>query len=166
MKLLNVGCGEKLAKCGSWTNVDMIANPEKGIVGANFLKGLPFESNKFSVVYQSQVLEHFQKKDALPFILECKRVMSKGGVIRIVVPDLELLVRSYLEILEKCSNNETEISRIQYEWVLLRIYDQSIRNKPGGMMSEFLQNISLKEYHYISNNVGRIIHNMFTNKKD
>ena len=156
MKLLNVGCGNKLAKCGDWINVDMVPNKKTGVIGANIIKGLPFSDNKFSVVYHSQVLEHFQKNQALPFLIECRRVLRKDGIIRIVVPDLQFLTKKYLECVDECLENDSKKARIEYEWILLQIFDQMTRNKPGGLMADFLFKLSPDSYSYISKSIGRV----------
>jgi len=60
-------------------------------------KGLPFNSNSTDFIYTSHFLEHLKKYEAKKLIEECYRVLKNGGIIRVVVPDLELLVKKYLE---------------------------------------------------------------------
>jgi predicted SAM-dependent methyltransferase len=63
----------------------------------NCKKKLPFDPNSADYIYASHFLEHFKKFEAEEIIIDCHRVLKDGGIIRIVVPDLELLVRKYLE---------------------------------------------------------------------
>lgn len=58
-------------------------------------KTLPYKSRSVDYVYCSHVLEHFEKWEAESILLEMKRVMKKGGLIRIVLPDLKLMVENY-----------------------------------------------------------------------
>jgi SAM-dependent methyltransferase len=47
------------------------------------------------MVYTSHMLEHLDRKEAQRFLAEARRVLAPGGIIRVAVPDLALLVRSY-----------------------------------------------------------------------
>jgi predicted SAM-dependent methyltransferase len=58
-------------------------------------KRLPLNDNSVDFIYCSHVLEHFEKWEAEKILKECKRVLKKGGVLRIVLPDLGKLVRYY-----------------------------------------------------------------------
>jgi ubiquinone/menaquinone biosynthesis C-methylase UbiE len=60
-------------------------------------KPLPFATNRFSVIYASHVLEHLYLKDAQDLLLECRRVLKPGGLVRIVVPDLRSMAAAYLK---------------------------------------------------------------------
>lgn len=60
-------------------------------------RGLPFKDGEASVVYASHVLEHLTRQQARFFVRQAHRVLAPGGVLRLVVPDLERLARLYLE---------------------------------------------------------------------
>jgi predicted SAM-dependent methyltransferase len=47
------------------------------------------------VVYACHILEHFHKKQTLPVLREWLRVLKKGGVLRIAVPDIKALLTIY-----------------------------------------------------------------------
>ncbi len=59
-------------------------------------KPLPFRDGSASAFYSSHVLEHMYFDDGQHLIRECFRVLEKGGVLRLVVPDLHTIVREYL----------------------------------------------------------------------
>lgn len=67
----------------------------------NVNNGLPFGDGEASIVYASHVLEHLERKHAQTFVREAHRVLKPGGVIRLVVPDLERLARLYLQDKQK-----------------------------------------------------------------
>lgn len=50
---------------------------------------LRFEDNSFSFVYSEHFLEHLRFDVAIQLLLELKRVLAVGGVVRIVVPDAD-----------------------------------------------------------------------------
>lgn len=56
---------------------------------------LPFHDASVDYVYSSHFLEHLPRKDALNLIAESHRVLKPGGIVRVVVPDLEYAVSLY-----------------------------------------------------------------------
>lgn len=59
-------------------------------------KPLPFATNSISAIYGSHVLEHLYRSDAIRLLAESKRVLKPGGVLRLVVPDVQAMARNYL----------------------------------------------------------------------
>lgn len=162
LNYLNVGCGSKYHK--DWTNIDMISD-SKYVIAVNLLKGIPYPDNQFDVVYHSQVLEHIPKEDAPTFIKECFRVLKPGGIIRIVLPDLENLMQEYSRLLHENLTTPSEMSRANYEWILLEIFDQAVRHSPGGNMVKYLQDPEIINKEYIHDRLGYIGKLITTNKK-
>src|SRR5688572_13614475 len=96
-KLLNVGCGGHFHP--AWTNLDLnAATPD--VLKHDLREGLPFPADYFDAVYHSHVLEHLARDEASRFLAGCYRVLRPGGVLRVVVPDLEAIARLYLQTLE------------------------------------------------------------------
>lgn len=133
---LNVGCGSHFHK--DWTNVDFVSTGE-GVLAHNLLQGIPFADESFEVVYHSHVLEHFLRKDGINFLRECNRVLKPGGTVRIAIPDLEKITRNYLHFLEVLQTNPgDEYQQACYDWMMLEMYDQTVRNTSGGNMLDYL----------------------------
>jgi len=87
---LHVGCGE--GKLSGWINIDVDPAP----LALNVLWGLPFLDRSASHVFVSHMLEHlFFPRDVRFFLAELRRVMSPGGVVRIVVPDIQQCIEAY-----------------------------------------------------------------------
>lgn len=149
---LNVGCGDKFHT--AWSNIDM-ASHSPHVQVHNLLKGFPYGENQFDALYHSQVLEHFPKEKAPDFLRECFRVLKPGGIVRVVVPDLENIVSEYLRHLNENIKNPTEVSVANYDWILLEMYDQTVRNRSSGLMGEFLKQPSLPNERYIVDRVGQ-----------
>jgi SAM-dependent methyltransferase len=59
-------------------------------------KGLRFADSSVSYIYSSHTFEHFTGAEALAVAKECFRVLAPKGILRIVVPDLALIVQEYL----------------------------------------------------------------------
>ena len=134
-RYLNLGCGDQFDL--TWTNVDL-APCAPGIIKHNLNRPLPFVDNEFDVVYLSHVLEHFDQDTGLSLLRECYRVCIPGGVLRVVVPDLEMVVRLYLKYLEDAiAGNENATPR--YHWMTLELFDQMVRTQTGGGTASFVR---------------------------
>lgn len=87
-------------------------------------KRLPFADNRFVAIYSSHALEHLHYNQAEKLLTECFRVLKRGGVCRIVVPDLAAAVHRYLQRSEE--NDDSAADEFMEELnVHLRI------NEPG-----------------------------------
>lgn len=171
MKFLNLGCGNRFFD--EWINVDFIST-NKNVLSHNLLEGIPFGNDNFDAVYHSHVLEHFTKNDASKFLYECHRVLKKDGIIRIAVPDLEGIVRSYLNNLDNAKDSPTEINQANYEWSILELYDQVVRNNSGGEMSSYWTQGKMINQDFVESRMGFeflnhrnavILKNQYKNKK-
>lgn len=58
-------------------------------------KGLPLSNKSVDFIYCSHVLEHFEKFETLKVLTDCRRVLKKKGVLRVVLPDLKLMMKKY-----------------------------------------------------------------------
>ncbi len=58
---------------------------------------LPVIENSVEIIYSSHMLEHLDRQDALVFLQEAHRVLVVGGLIRLCLPDINKLCKSYLE---------------------------------------------------------------------
>lgn len=57
---------------------------------------LPFDDNSVDLIYSSHVLEYFDREEVLTVLSEWKRVLKKGGILRIAVPDFESMCSLYM----------------------------------------------------------------------
>ena len=156
LNYLNVGCGDKFHS--SWTNIDMRSNSPH-VKAHDLRNGIPFPENTFDVIYHSQVLEHFQPSQASFFIRECFRTLRPGGILRTVVPDLENIASEYLRLLKANIDRPNPLAEANYNWILLELYDQSVRNKSGGEMQQYLERPGIPNRAYV---VGRAGHSART----
>ncbi|MFT6735317.1 MAG: putative SAM-dependent methyltransferase [Polaribacter sp.] len=150
MKLLNLGCGT--SHHADWTNIDFVST-HPNVKAHNLLHGIPFADQSYDVVYHSHVLEHFPKEAARTFLSQCNRVLKTGGILRAVVPDLESIVKCYLEKLEQCCEDNSCVAD-DYDWIMLELYDQVVRNQSGGEMESFLVNLNEKDRLFVRERIG------------
>jgi predicted SAM-dependent methyltransferase len=118
---LNVGCGPEVRD--GWVNVDkspsvllskaprlrkalgrarlltpqQVAGFPPGVVFGDISSRLPVGDETAESVYSSHVIEHLSPEQGKGFVRECYRVLKPGGVLRIVTPDLELMINEYLD---------------------------------------------------------------------
>lgn len=112
---LNLGCGSKIVE--NWINVDcslgarFVKIPFFKFVNKHFklfnidwnksvflhdlTKKFPWQDETVDVIYSSHTLEHLSRAEGFIFLEECYRVLKKGGVIRIIVPDFQSIVNEY-----------------------------------------------------------------------
>ena len=148
--MLNIGCGRVFHE--DWINLD-VAPADASVVQLDASKGLPFKDGTVDVCYSSHVLEHIAAHEAGLFLSECARALKPGGVVRIVVPDLEMIVREYSLLLHKL--NEGDDSRSDdYDWIMLELFDQVEREKSGGEMAQYLLRPDLPNREFIRARIG------------
>ena len=58
--------------------------------------GLPFPDDSIDFIYAEHVLEHFQYKDVMMLLQECKRVMKTCAVLKISVPNAQIYLDAYV----------------------------------------------------------------------
>jgi GT2 family glycosyltransferase/SAM-dependent methyltransferase len=122
---LNLGCGLTVAP--GWINIDNSPNARLSkhpvlrwllwklrivsdghyrvkwpacIATHDLRRGLPYPDCFADYVYTSHCLEHLSNTDVQRIVRDLFRVLKPGGVVRIVVPDLALGARRYLERLQ------------------------------------------------------------------
>jgi len=122
MKKINLGCGP--SGINGWINYDWGLLPflnkfnllkfavKLGLIDKSYLtkwpkfelvdirKRLPVDDSIINYIYCSHVLEHFERWEAKNILMESKRkrVLKKGGVIRIVLPDIDKLIQKYKDV--------------------------------------------------------------------
>lgn len=81
---------------------------------------LPFPENSFDYIVTSHFLEHLTPEEAKTLLLDCHRILKPNGVMRLSVPDAELLTKKYLskelgyfdEINPECEKAKTQIEKL------------------------------------------------------
>jgi predicted SAM-dependent methyltransferase len=113
---LNLGCGEQTP--AGWVNVDnavgarVVRMPGMSILARqlklfrtswndsifihDLRRPLPWSAHSVDCIYSSHTLEHLTREEGLFVMRECHRVLKPGGIVRIVVPDLQAFVSRYL----------------------------------------------------------------------
>ena len=89
---VHVGCGGQ--ELPGWINVDNYPAP----LAINLNWGLPLPDRSASYVFLSHLLEHlFYPVQSGQLLAEIRRVLTPGGIVRIVVPDIEQCIKAYVD---------------------------------------------------------------------
>ncbi|WP_243544285.1 class I SAM-dependent methyltransferase [Pseudodesulfovibrio tunisiensis] len=133
MKLLNIGCGSRHHP--DWINMD-VKPRSPDVLEGDPVRGLALDDRSMDAVYASHVVEHFTRHDSLTAVREFLRVLRPGGVLRVAVPDFEIMARLYLDLLDRAIAGD-RTAQERYEWIVVEMFDQMVRTVPGGEMLEY-----------------------------
>lgn len=92
---LHIGSGGHHIR--GWFNLDVDPTPPVDVV-ADVSRSLPLRSRSIHLIHSEDVLEHLDREAGRELLRECHRVLKPAGVMRLLTPDLQLLVeRVYLQ---------------------------------------------------------------------
>lgn len=156
---INIACGGVYVN--DWENFDYSTH-SKNVKKANCLHKIPISNNVAEAVYSSHFLEHIPKSKASVFLQECFRITASKGKIRLVLPDLEELCKSYLVYRENEQHS-------QADFLMIEMIDQCVRQASGGELGKYYQskfnNNDTKSLQFIKQRTGHVIEKKIENKK-
>jgi predicted SAM-dependent methyltransferase len=132
---INLACGSIFLDNLEWINFDYTS--EFKAVKINLLKRLPLKEETANLVYSSHFLEHIPYPKIIDFLTEILRVLKPLGVVRLVLPDLENMANSYVN-LRKLGDNQ------KADFLVIEMIDQCVRKINGGQLGVFYT--QLKHY--------------------
>ena len=147
---VNLGCGRRYHP--AWINIDLAA-AGPGVIEHNLLEGIPQPDASVDVLYHAHVVEHFKKEPAETFLEECFRVLKPGGLLRVAVPDLEPICRNYLSTLQAAAAGDLSAEH-DYDWCMLELLDQLLRDRPGGEIAQYLKQETLPNEAFVFSRTG------------
>lgn len=150
MKLINLGCGKSFHS--AWANFDI--SPASGnILKIDLQKHLTFGEKQYQGCYLSHVLEHLPRARVPVLLQEIQKLLSNSGILRIVVPDLEVICRSYLHELQGALTGEPTATA-KHEWMTMELIDQMTRTFSGGFMGRLWWSRPLPSREFIISRLG------------
>lgn len=94
--MLYLGCGNDRMKdfvhieINLWK--DKTGEPD---ILADISESIPLPDNSVDLIFSRATMEHLTYTELLNCLLENRRILKKGGVVRMVLPDLNTLVENY-----------------------------------------------------------------------
>lgn len=104
------------------------------VVVHNLRTGIPMQDASVDAVYHSHMLEHIDRGAVDQLFEEVRRVLRRGGVHRIVVPDLERYARSYIVSLE--ASLRADDARPRHDEAVAVMIEQMVRRESAGTSSQ------------------------------
>lgn len=91
---IHLGCGNR--KVEGWLNVDLRHVADYSLdLSVGYL---PWQDNSFNVAVSQHLVEHLDmKSELIPLLGELHRTLKPGGEVWITTPDIEKIVRSYID---------------------------------------------------------------------
>jgi len=93
---LNVGASPIWSKKG-WHTLDHKERDESETSIKGDAVNIPLDGDTCSTIFTSHMFEHIPHVKLEEILLEFNRVLSKGGVLRILTPDLHKVAKAYVE---------------------------------------------------------------------
>jgi len=88
-RALHAGSGDH--HIDGWINVDAGVSDQVE-VAADLSRAIPFRSESLEYIHSEDFIEHLDLEGGKRFIAEAYRVLRRGGVMRILTPDLRALI--------------------------------------------------------------------------
>ena len=104
---LKLHLGSGATRLPGWVNID--AHPAE--LSLDLRWGLPFEPQSADYVFMSHVFEHlYYPEESSSVLRDIHRVLSTGGRLRLIVPDIELCIQAYSK------NDAAFMANRQHTW--------------------------------------------------
>jgi predicted SAM-dependent methyltransferase len=107
VRKLQLGSGANVI--GGWLCTDLWP-ARKEILFLDVKKPFKFDDNVFDYIFCEHMIEHLSFTEAEGMLKECRRILKKGGKIRISTPDLQVYVALF-------SENKTALQKQFIDWV-------------------------------------------------
>ena len=90
---LHLGCHTN--RLPGWVNVDLLGVPVD--LAWDLTRPFPFTDRTVDAIFHEHVIEHLRLRDGYHLARECHRMLKRGGVLRIAVPDAGSAARRYVQ---------------------------------------------------------------------
>lgn len=97
LRYLDIGCGPNAHP--QLINLDFLWHPAVDLCW-DIRRGLPFRDGSLQGVFSEHCLEHFSLPAVEALLCEIRRVLAPGATVRLVVPDGELYLTTYVRQLQ------------------------------------------------------------------
>jgi predicted SAM-dependent methyltransferase len=150
-RMANIGCGGTFHP--AWDNFDLVPSAV-GVMALDLVGDINLPDNSYEAVYCSHVLEHLPRNIAPRVCCEFHRILKIGGVLRLVVPDLEVIASNYVLALQGASEGDPQ-AEARHEWMTLEMLDQMTRSASGGFMGRMWWSRPLASRDFIIERLGQ-----------
>ena len=129
VKYLNLGSGPRGLDKPEWLNIDGYQDKNVHFL-CDFNRAFPIPDQSLDGIFTEHVVEHFDYENGRKLLDTCFRMLKKGGIIRIIVPDGRKILKAYFEepgkILEYKKCDTTHPIEAVNKWFYQRYEHQCI----------------------------------------
>jgi len=93
--LVHIGCGE--IDSPEFINIDVRGFAHIHIITSDLTSLPSFEDESVDLIYMCHIFEHIKTPQLLSVLVEMKRLLKVGGILRLSVPDFDRILRIYEE---------------------------------------------------------------------
>jgi hypothetical protein len=93
IRRVNWGCGRRPRD--GWINSDIVDGPGIDLV-CDIRDGIPLPDDDIHYISSQHALQDLTIDEILPALVELRRILVPGGVLRLCLPDLDVLISAYL----------------------------------------------------------------------
>ena len=90
---LEIGSGSRASRNG-WVTIDRNSHCD---IRWDLRHGIPFPDESIEIVYSSHFLEHLTYEECQVFLDESLRVLKRGGMFSVSVPNVRIYAQAYLD---------------------------------------------------------------------
>jgi predicted SAM-dependent methyltransferase len=89
---IHLGCGTNILP--GWINIDLTGPAE--VVKWDLTRPLNMPDESVDFIFNEHFIEHITRNEALSLLADCKRMLKRGGILRISTPNLRKLISEYV----------------------------------------------------------------------
>jgi len=159
---LHLGCGK--VHIPGFVNIDQYDNDSVNVVD-DVKKLSKFQSNSVDLIYAAHVLEHFTRWEYKDVLRRWKELLKPNGILRIAVPDFEVISKYYIKTKDIIGHTETGSPKSCPNLIMPQLRDDVAKKKGSnnsikswdwsiisGFISLFNQKVvEIKEYKHYKN---------------
>lgn len=149
--LVNVGCGPIYHP--DWLNFDVTPSDEQ-VHYLDVRKGLPLQQGSVDACFSSHVIEHLTPAAAEKFLLDQRRVLKPGGILRVVCPDLAEICQTYLS--HYAATRSSGTLSFRHRHLVAELVDQMVRSHPGGELAALWRQVPSVDNDWVQQRMGYV----------
>ena len=142
-KYLYIGCGNHRMPMFTHADINLGKNkngsPE---IFCDITKHIPLPDNHVTLIFSRGTMEHLTYAELINCLLENYRILKRGGLVRMLVPDLDIMMDNFLNKKEHADENRFhEMDR----------WDLYYRMPRKGYNETFINQVLNHDHYYLHN---------------
>uniref|UniRef100_A0A6C0LXG7 Methyltransferase type 11 domain-containing protein n=1 Tax=viral metagenome TaxID=1070528 RepID=A0A6C0LXG7_9ZZZZ len=151
---IHLGCGRTHLE--GWLNLDWDKCGNEKTIIADLRKPLNFSNNVVDFIFSEHVIEHFTEIQGYNILKEAYRILKKGGVFRVICPDLELYLKVYQNWNDSTQNkNIKQLFNTKEQWLNYAMIGESNWRGPNLLCKNTNYNSDGHKFIYTTEDIKR-----------